>query len=287
MISINWEGRLKPYLEDQVSIYHCPEVSIPGDKSYGMNNKAHLMGPDDAGKILMLDYHAVTAKIVGYNAQSRCEDWAMNAAFRHSGTANALYVDGHVARIGPSDVDPCGADVIPHPTDPTQPPTFQNYPPDNNPPYDEEWVPKSGPGDPPDEGCYIPEAGFPEAEGWAVKFTSGGNHVRTVPLEAGYMEPGDTQPRVIIIEDTPIRYEVWIEDLTDFDWDIGVVLERQTDGTIKISMYNHSGQGFKNTLLDPAGQPVAPIIEVANPWPMDPSIHNITIPGQPGCAGVP
>ena len=275
--SSNWEGILKKYSENVGSIQRCPEVTEAGAKSYGMNNKSHLLGPDDAGKILMLDYHAPSVNLVGYDATSRCEEWHLNAAFRHSGTANALYYDGHVERIRPQDVDPCGGTLTGDPNNP-----YANIP-DENPPYNDYWVPKAGPGDPPQDDCFDPDYGFPEVEGWAVKFTSNGNHVRTVPIQPGYQEPNDSQPRCILIADTPTRYEVWIEDLTDFDWDIGVIFERLSDGNIKSSMYNHSGQGFKNTLLDPSGQEVPPIIQVANPWPMDPAIHNITIPGALGC----
>lgn len=288
--SSNWEGTLKPFLEEQGSMFRCPEVTQPGAKSYGMNNKAHLMGPDDAGRILMLDYNTIEASIVGFDAASRCENWSLNAAFRHSGTANALYVDGHVEGIVPSDVDPCGAQATGDPDNP-----YVGTPPETTPPYTEIWVPKNGPGDAPTpEDCYDDQYGFPEitsgSGSYKMKFTSGGNEVRTVPIQAGYQEAGDSQPRVILIADDTSHYEVWIEDGSDFDFDIGVILERQTDGSIRISVYSHSSQCYKNTLLDPSGAPVPPIVEANNIdngccQRMDASIHTVVIPGAPGAAG--
>lgn len=104
----SWRTDLEHYLDKTTSVYDCPAVEE--GESYGMNNKAHLFGVGDAFKILMLDYKNSTASIVGFSDSERCEDWDANADFRHTGTCNALYFDGHVKSLTPSDTNPCQPD---------------------------------------------------------------------------------------------------------------------------------------------------------------------------------
>ncbi len=141
----NWKDVLAEHMGDQTDVYFCPDAE--DSDSYGMNNKAHLMGRGDSNKILMLDYRKSVAGIVGYAAVERCEDWDANAAFRHMGNANVLYYDGHVASIGPTDTDPCQGEYG-TPGSPGSPGS-PNYDPDN--PYVNDWVPTGGPGIPPSE----------------------------------------------------------------------------------------------------------------------------------------
>lgn len=109
----SWRSDLEPFVAEQTDVYLCPEVEVDEGESFGMNNKAHLFGVGDSYKILMLDYRNSIAEIVGGTAFRRCEEWETNAAFRHMGTCNVLYFDGHVDRLGPSDTDPCdGGDVV-------------------------------------------------------------------------------------------------------------------------------------------------------------------------------
>ena len=187
----NWTAVLKPFMENQSSILNCPNVEL-GEESYGMNNKAHMFIPDDAGKILIMDYRTSSADIVGFTAEERCAEWHANAAFRHGGTANAVYADGHVERVRPDDVDPCGADVI---SNPDSPPTFANYP-ESNPPYSDYWVPKRGEGMKDD--CYDDDYGFPEVLGYAFHVNNNGLHL---PLKkiAGYIVPGESRSRVLLV----------------------------------------------------------------------------------------
>ena len=121
----SWLADLQPYAEQSTNVSKCPAVEE--GESYGMNNKAHLFGTGDSGKILMLDYRATIAGIVGYSASERCEDWEANADFRHMGTCNVLYFDGHVKSMGPNATDPCQEEYV------------------------TDWVPTTGPGTPADE----------------------------------------------------------------------------------------------------------------------------------------
>jgi prepilin-type N-terminal cleavage/methylation domain-containing protein/prepilin-type processing-associated H-X9-DG protein len=106
-----WESELPKYMEGSLAMSNCPSVvqgENEGEKSYGMNNKAHLLGPQDGLKILMLDFKKSVASIVARSAFDRCENWEAGAAFRHHGFANVLYYDGHVASVRASAIDPCG-----------------------------------------------------------------------------------------------------------------------------------------------------------------------------------
>ena len=105
----NWQTDLQPHMEQQGETYRCPDVQQ--GTSYGMNNKSHLFGHGDSDKVLMLDYDQALANIVVPSDLDRCDDWDANAAFRHAGTCNVLYFDGHVGSISKSEVDPCIEDL--------------------------------------------------------------------------------------------------------------------------------------------------------------------------------
>jgi prepilin-type N-terminal cleavage/methylation domain-containing protein/prepilin-type processing-associated H-X9-DG protein len=260
--SSNWEALLKPYMENQSSTYRCSEVSDAGVNSYGMNNKTHLLGPEDAGKILMLDYNASSADLVGFDAVSRCEEWALNAAFRHSGTANALYYDGHVKSVRPQEVDPCETEQI----------------------YMDVWVPRVGPGDTPDD-CYDDDTGFPEASAYVIKVENNGSFVRNIPMEAGYKEPNDSQVRVLMVAQTEYTYELKFEDGTDYDYDAKVIFTRLSDGNIRLAVSTLTGHGYEFTILDPSGAEVAGMIDMEDF--IDPSVRNTVVNGAAGCAPNP
>jgi prepilin-type N-terminal cleavage/methylation domain-containing protein/prepilin-type processing-associated H-X9-DG protein len=253
--SFNWTAVLKPYLENQSSILRCPDVE-PGEESYGMNNKVHRMGPEDARKILALDYKVSSADLVGLTSEERCEEWNTNAAFRHMGTANAVYVDGHVAGIRPSDVDPC---------------------PDGE-PYVQNWVPTRGPGETSD--CYDSDQGFPEVMGYAFHVNNTGLRL---PLTAGYIVPGENRSRVLLVADTTDRYEVWIEDASDFDWDAHITLQRLHNGDIQMSVRSNTYHSYNFTMYDAAGNAIP---ELSNMFhAIDPAVSNVVIPGARGCGG--
>ena len=80
-----------------------------GRASYGINNRAAVMSPDDAKRILMVEYEKVVANVVGLTANTL--EWPDFVAPRHRGVMNVLYEDGHVERHRPNDVDPRLANV--------------------------------------------------------------------------------------------------------------------------------------------------------------------------------
>jgi prepilin-type N-terminal cleavage/methylation domain-containing protein/prepilin-type processing-associated H-X9-DG protein len=259
--SSNWTAVLKPFMENSISVFRCPEVE-QGAESYGMNNKVHRFSPEDVDKILVLDYKVSSASIVGFSGTEICEEWNANAAFRHMGTANAVYGDGHVESVRPGDIGPCPPD---------------GGSPDAHSPYLEHWLPKTGAGD--NTNCYNEEQGFPEVAGYAFHVNNNGLHL---PLKAGYMVPGETRSRVLLVADTTDRYEVWIEDATDFDWDAHIILERLPDGSIRLSCRSNTYHAYNFTIFNDSG----PIPELSAMFhPMDPSVKSIIIPGAKGCGG--
>ena len=75
-----------------------------GRASYGINNRAGAMSPDDAKRILMVEYEKVVANVVGVTANTL--EWPDFVAPRHRGVMNVLYEDSHVERKRPNDIDP-------------------------------------------------------------------------------------------------------------------------------------------------------------------------------------
>jgi type II secretory pathway pseudopilin PulG len=70
---------------------------------YGMNSQAHLFGPIDGMKILMLDYSKSVADVAGYDAG---DIWEENAIPRHHNMNNALFYDGSVRALDIDEIDP-------------------------------------------------------------------------------------------------------------------------------------------------------------------------------------
>jgi len=100
-----WQTALLPFCGDNSDIFHCPENMEEGP-SYGMNPYGDQFSSGDSHKVLMLDYDA---SVIGLSDAEN--DWDENLAQRHSGTLNALYVDGHVRARGPMDLDPVSYDM--------------------------------------------------------------------------------------------------------------------------------------------------------------------------------
>lgn len=109
--SINWTTELLPELEGQQSTFVCPDHE-EGEASYGMNDCGHRLGPDDPGKILVLDYKATSqsADITKSPPSVRCETWNENKALRHGGLMNVLFRDGRVELQREPAITPCTDD---------------------------------------------------------------------------------------------------------------------------------------------------------------------------------
>ncbi len=107
----NWRNILAKYMEGQGSMYQCPDAET--SSSYGMNNMANFISENEV-KIFVLDYglditESGGVMIVHPNnpTTNSCDQWDVDAALRHQGTANVLYSDSHVESHTKGDIDPC------------------------------------------------------------------------------------------------------------------------------------------------------------------------------------
>jgi len=138
--SENWQSALEPFMDEDEAML-CPSAD-DGENSFGMNRKAHLLGAGDSNRVLMLDFKNSSANVVAPHYQTRCENWYADAAFRHFGTCNVLFFDGHVKTLRPTQIDPCGDE---DPSDGYSLAFLDRYDienPDDLPSYAEYWPPR-------------------------------------------------------------------------------------------------------------------------------------------------
>jgi len=102
-----WPQKLLPYVELEVAVMNCPDkVSSGSESSYGMNHRAFRMADQDNGRIVLLDYKAVEAKVVGQTLSQLNASWPAELADRHFQQQNAVFLDGHVEAKAPDKIDP-------------------------------------------------------------------------------------------------------------------------------------------------------------------------------------
>jgi len=95
-----WQTELLQFCEDDNKVFHCPTIP-DGSVAFGISSHAEWLTPQDANKVLMMDYDAAVIDLS--NAE---EDWDEHVADRHGGTANVLYADGSVDNRGLLYLDP-------------------------------------------------------------------------------------------------------------------------------------------------------------------------------------
>jgi hypothetical protein len=78
---------------------------VGGQSSYGINNLAGKLGPEDSGKLLLVEYNRVVAHVAGADANGLA-DWPTDIAPRHHGLLNVLFTDAHVDTVRPEAIDP-------------------------------------------------------------------------------------------------------------------------------------------------------------------------------------
>ncbi len=102
--SSDWNRALAEQFEGNERVLHCPEDFRGTDSvSFGMNNLAHLLEVS-SHKILLVDYDATVARVVG---SVGCDEWDDTYADRHFHSMNVLFTDGHVETRTPDFIDPC------------------------------------------------------------------------------------------------------------------------------------------------------------------------------------
>ena len=105
--SAQWPQKVMPYVEQEGRVLVCPDDVVPAAAaSYGMNSRAFRMADQDNGRIVLLDYKGVDAKIVGQTLGQLNTSWPAENAPRHFQQQNVAFLDGHVESKSPSAIDP-------------------------------------------------------------------------------------------------------------------------------------------------------------------------------------
>ena len=110
--STNWANAILPYVNDNASLLNCPEHGSLAT-SYGMSNRGHRFGDEDAHRIALLDYHTSEANIVvrDINDQDAWSEDAGTYAARHADRVNVLLHSGSVQARTAESIDPRTTDV--------------------------------------------------------------------------------------------------------------------------------------------------------------------------------
>lgn len=93
------------YVEQQKSMYVCPEVEEADFQSYGVNMCLHRMLAEPK-LIVMSDAHEVQLQYEDLDEAT----WNETLAPRHAGSVNVLSYDGRVTRRRPAEINPYDAD---------------------------------------------------------------------------------------------------------------------------------------------------------------------------------
>ena len=101
-----WQEKLRPYVEQNIEVYICPDNPTPSSPSFGMNNKAWKLEHQDNGRVVLLDYNALEAKVVGQTIEQLGNSWPNELAPRHFQQQNVVFNDGHIETKSPDAIDP-------------------------------------------------------------------------------------------------------------------------------------------------------------------------------------
>jgi len=282
-----WTTQLAPYLDDAGEVLLCPDDvrSTPGGSpgakttapSYGLNSRTRRLSGGDSHKIVALDYNLAVANVVGPNGT---DDWPTQAAPRHRGSLHVLHQDGSVQRRQPDDVDPRVCDIHDRLWRPVRDVALVKPGCTN----DIALTPAAAPattsvsttaggstttggsstaatpsttttttttgstGTTAGQPCFIQNQGFPEMAGYSMRYSylAFNSHI-----------PWDiNNPRFVVVNQSCNEYELWFEDSTDWDWDLGIRMKRLPDGSIQLGCYFHTYTVVTYEMFDPQGNPV-------------------------------
>ncbi len=94
-------GEMGSYLENQTSMYNCPDVEEDGDTSYGANMCLDKL-MEEPKKIVLTD---ANTSVLQWGASDQ-DSWNADIAPRHTGVMNVLFFDGHVEKKRPGEINP-------------------------------------------------------------------------------------------------------------------------------------------------------------------------------------
>lgn len=102
-----WNARIEAYLGDEKGVLFCPDDTLRNQSSsYGLNAHAWRYGAQDPGRIVLLDYKAMVAVVVGRSVSELRTDWPSLQAPRHFVRENVTFADGHASSYAPNKIDP-------------------------------------------------------------------------------------------------------------------------------------------------------------------------------------
>jgi len=108
-----WTEGVSAYLEGNTQVLFCPDdFDRQSSSSYGLNSRAQLFGAQDAGRIVMLDFKATEALMVGPTFSQLESAWQTHQAPRHFQKHNVLFYDGHASACDTSKIDPRDCDTF-------------------------------------------------------------------------------------------------------------------------------------------------------------------------------
>ena len=103
----SWQLDVGPHIENNVSVFVCPELMPDETNSYGMNNLGHWFGSGDSGKVMITEASAATIDVDGGLCDSAVLDDVIQ--MRHTDMINVLRGDASVQRLSLADIDPTDA----------------------------------------------------------------------------------------------------------------------------------------------------------------------------------
>lgn len=102
-----WNVRLMAYIEGSTGVLYCPDdTQRTLASSYGLNAHAWRFGGSDGGRIVLLDYKAMEALVVGQTLAQLDGVWPVQQALRHFQKQNVTFFDGHGDACEPRRIDP-------------------------------------------------------------------------------------------------------------------------------------------------------------------------------------
>jgi prepilin-type N-terminal cleavage/methylation domain-containing protein/prepilin-type processing-associated H-X9-DG protein len=106
----SWQLDISPHIENNASVFVCPELGVGQTISFGINNLSHWLGGGDARKVMVVESKSSSIDI----DTGACNPAVLADALaaRHGGMLNVLFVGGNAMRHEAADIDPAVATLL-------------------------------------------------------------------------------------------------------------------------------------------------------------------------------
>jgi prepilin-type N-terminal cleavage/methylation domain-containing protein len=103
-----WNTRVSAYVQGAADVLFCPDdTDRTQPSSFGINDRAWRFGAPDGGRIVLLDYKAMEAQVVGQTLAQLNTTWPTQLpAPRHFQRQSVTFFDGHGDSYEPRKIDP-------------------------------------------------------------------------------------------------------------------------------------------------------------------------------------